>query len=147
MKVTDPSGQTWRVTRRWVPWRLRRREMDPLDGADVASDFGDDLIIGLVLFAVVLVVALLFPWVFVALFAMVELLLLLVLLPIAVVGRVVFGRHWHVELRRGFRPWWEVEAGDWQASKLKIHEVADDVRQGEIPPRTLGFRAPDEVTD
>lgn len=152
MKVTDPQGQTWRVTRRWVPWRRRGGDPDvPDTGGDGAGSDGggssgldaDDLgIVLLVLLAVIILPFLLF-----AVFALLELLLLVLLLPFAVAGRVFFGRHWHVELRRGFTPWWEVEAGDWRASALKIHEVADDVRRGEIPARTIGVCAPDEAKD
>jgi hypothetical protein len=71
------------------------------------------------------------------LFAGLEFLLVLLVLPFAVLGRMLFGRHWHVELRRGFTPWWEVEAGDWQASSVWIHQVADAVRRGVLPERTL----------
>ena len=81
---------------------------------------------------VALVIAL--PFIILALVAGLELLLLLLVLPFAVLGRVVLGRHWTVELRRGWRPWWEVEAGDWRASGLRIHEVAEQVRRGDTPP-------------
>lgn len=29
MKVRDPEGRTWRVTRRWLPWRPRPRAWSP----------------------------------------------------------------------------------------------------------------------
>ena len=35
--VTDPSGQGWRVKRRWLPWHLCRR--DPDLAADLADGF------------------------------------------------------------------------------------------------------------
>jgi len=133
VKVTDPSGHTWRVTRRWVPWR--RRLKGALDAVpDLPGGLGDDpisLVIGLVCLVILL------PFLLLALVAGLELLLVLLVLPFALVGRVLFGRHWHVELRRGFEPWWEVEAGDWQASAVRIHEVADAVRRGVLPERTL----------
>lgn len=135
MKVEDSSGQAWRVTRRWVPWRRRLSARDADFAPEVPGGLGDDLF-SAIIFVVFLVLAI--PFVLLALLVAVELLLLLLLLPFAVLGRIVLGRHWHVELRRGFSPWWEVEAGDWRASGLKIHEVADLVRRGETPERTLG---------
>lgn len=135
MKVHDPSGQTWRVSRRWVPWRRRLRGADTGGGLDLAS-LGDDPISLLV---AIVVGVLLLPLLLVGLLAILELLAVLAILPFALVGRMVFGRHWHVELRHGFRPHWEVEAGSWSQSATTIHEVADQVRRGDIPVQTLGL--------
>jgi hypothetical protein len=133
MKVRDPQGQSWRVTRRWVPWRRRLRGIDGVPDLPVA--LGDDPISALL---AVLALVLLVPFVVLAVVAALELLLVLLVLPFAVLGRVLLGRHWHVEVRRGFRPWWEVEAGDWAASRLRIQELASELEQGRIPDRTLG---------
>jgi hypothetical protein len=78
------------------------------------------------------------PFLVVAFIVGLELLLLLLVLPFALLGRVLLGRHWVVEVRQGWKPWFEIEAGDWQASGLRIHAIADAVRRGELPPRTLG---------
>lgn len=130
MKVRDPQGRTWRVSRRWVPWR--RRLKGALDLApDLPSGFVDDgigAVIGLIILA---------PFLVLALVAGIELLALLVVLPIALLGRVLFGRHWTIEVRRGFRPYWEQLAGDWQASGVQIHEVADAIRRGDPPERSI----------
>lgn len=99
---------------------------------------GDDPV-SVVLAVVALV--LLLPFIVLVLVAGAEFLLLLVVLPFAILGRVVLGRHWTVEVRRGWRPWWEVQAGDWQSSSVRIHEIADAVRRGDLPPQTLGRAA------
>lgn len=134
MKVHGPGGQVWRVSRRWVPWR--RRLKGSLDAVpDLPSGLGDDpvsVVVGLVL----LVLAL--PFLVLALLAGLELLLLLLVLPVALLGRVLLGRHWTVEVRRGWSPWTEQPAGDWQASGVTIHELADRLRRGEVPERTVG---------
>lgn len=133
--MRDPQGQVWRVTRRWVPWR--RRLKDSLDSApDLPFDgLGDDPISAIV--GIVLLIILL-PFLVLALVAGLELLLILLVLPFAVLARVLFGKHWHVEVRRGFTPVHEVEAGDWQASGLKIHELAGLLERGDTVPQTLG---------
>jgi len=134
VKVRDPGGQVWRVSRRWVPWR--RRLKGALDAApDLPGGLGDDpvsAVVGLVL----LVLAL--PFLVLALLAGIELLLLLLVLPVALLGRVVLGRHWTVEVRQGFTVVHEEPAGDWQASGVRIHELAAQLRRGERPPRTIG---------
>lgn len=135
MKVTDPDGQDWRVSRRWVPWRQRLRDVSDL-ALDATPDV-DDLVVGIAIWLVVLTIAVLAPVVFSILFLPIEFVALVIVLPLAVLGRVLFGRKWHVELRRGWSPWTEVMAGDWRASGLTIHQVADAVRRGEVPPRTL----------
>jgi hypothetical protein len=132
VKVTDPAGSTWRISRRWVPWR--RRLKATLDSVPDLPSLGDDpisLVIGLVLLIVMIPVLLL------ALAAGLELLLLMLVLPFALLARVAFGRHWHVEVRNGFTYAYEVDAGGWRASAAAIREIADEVRQGRHPdPRT-----------
>ncbi|HSX68052.1 hypothetical protein [Nocardioides sp.] len=89
-----------------------------------------------------LIISVVAPIVFSLLFLPLELIAIVVVLPLAVLGRVLFGRKWHVELRRDWKPWTEVKAGDWRASTIKIHELADAVRRGEVPARTLGTHVP-----
>lgn len=136
MKVSSPDGTTWRVTRRWVPWRRRvKGVLDSVPDVGYIS-LGDDPISAII--AVVLLV-LLIPFVLLAIVASLEILLVLLVLPFAIAGRAIFGRHWTVEVRRGWRPYAEEEAGDWQASTLRIHELADAVRRGQVPAQTLGL--------
>ena len=84
MKVKDPAGQTWRVTRRWVPWRRRAQNIDT-SGAFGSVDLDDGLIFGIILF-------LFAPVILLALLVAAEFFLLLLLLPVAVLARVAFGR-------------------------------------------------------
>ena len=135
MKVTDPAGQTWRVTRRWVPWRRRLKSSLDLAPDLPVGSLGDDPISAIV--GIIFLIILL-PFLLLALLASLELLLVLLVLPFAVLARMMFGRHWHVEVRRGFKPVYEVEAGDWQASGLKIHDLAGLLRRGDTLAPNLG---------
>ncbi|MBC9733668.1 hypothetical protein [Nocardioides marmotae] len=94
---------------------------------------GDDLL-GIALLLVSLIVV---PLLAILVLAWVELVLIVVVLPFAVAWRLVRGRHWYVEVRRGFRPWWEVDAGSWSASRERIADVAEQIRRGQTPERTL----------
>lgn len=101
MKVKDPSGQTWRVTRRWVPWRRRLKGVLS-SMPDGAGGFGDDpvsLVLG-VIFLIIMI-----PFLVLAFVAALELLLLLLVIPFALLARALFGQHWTVEARRGFHIW------------------------------------------
>lgn len=132
MKVRDHTGQTWRVTRRWVPWRRK------LKGTlDLVPDFpalGDDPISAVlgIIFLIIMI-----PFLLLALVAGLELLLVLLVLPFAILGRVLLGRHWVIEARKGFRPWFEMPAGRWSASTSRIREVAAAIERGELPPQNL----------
>jgi hypothetical protein len=133
VKVTDPEGNTWRVSRRWVPWR--RRLKGALDSAPDMPSFGDDPI-SFVLGVIFLIIMIPFLILFVV--AGLELLLLLLVLPFAVLGRMLFGRHWKVEVRRGFTVEHEVDAGDWRSSATVIQDLADLLRQGRpVAPGTV----------
>lgn len=142
MKVRDRTGQTWRITRRWVPWRRRIKgawELVP----DWMPSVSADGAVGLIL--LVLTIVVLLPFLLVITAAAVELLVLLLVFPFALLGRVLFGRHWTIEARRGFEIWWQQEVGDWQASGVRIHEVADAIRRGEIPENNVAApEDPDE---
>lgn len=118
-----------------MPWR--RRLKGSLDSAPdlPSSGLGDDPI-SLVLGIVALIVLL--PFLLLVLVAGAELLLLLLVFPFALLGRVAFGRHWTVEVRRGWQPYAEEPAGDWRDSGLRIDELADRLRRGEVPEQTLG---------
>ena len=139
MKVRTPAGQVYRVTRRWVPWQRKSRRMS-LDGLEVplGAPSGDDPI-SMILMVLWLVIALpiLVVVVAVMLLTSIELLLLLAILPFAVGARVVFGRHWTVEVRRAFTPIHEERAGSWTASGVRITELAREIESGNIPADTL----------
>ncbi len=133
MKVKSPDGGTWRVSRRWVPWRRRTKT--------ISSDYlpsspsGDDPI-SAVISVILLILAI--PVLIAALVVALELLLLLLLLPVAVVLRVLFGRRWHVEVRQGFKPHWEQASGTWKQSGARIHVIVREIADGNLPPRTVG---------
>ena len=137
MKVVDPQGKTWRVSRRWLPWR-RRVKADSGPDLPTGSELGDDpisMIIGLVLLVLIL------PGLIVVGIALLELLLLLLLLPFMVLGRVIFGRAWQIEVRDGWTPVWDGEAGSWAESGQAIEAVATGLQQG------LGLRAATRPVD
>ena len=134
MKVRDPEGQTWRVTRRWVPWRRRLKApgSGPLDGL---NGLGDDPVSAII--AIVLLILAL-PFIILALFVAFEFLLLLLLIPFAALARVAFGAHWTIEARRGFTIWWDAPSGGWRESGERISSVARAIQEGQLPPRTVG---------
>lgn len=133
MKVRDPEGQTWRVTRRWVPWRRRLRApgSGPLDGL---NGLGDDPISAII--AIVLLILAL-PFIVLALFVAFEFLLLLLLIPFAALARAAFGAHWTIEARRGFTIWWDAPSGSWRESGERIRSVAGAIQEGQLPPQTV----------
>lgn len=129
MKVVDPQGRTWRVSRRWMPWR-RKASTGRWGDGPTAGSLGDDPI-SMVIGCFTLV--LLLPFVVLAIVVALEMLLLLLLLPFAILGRVLLGRHWRVEVRDGWTFAWETEAGGWSESGRMIEHVAGGLRMG-MPP-------------
>lgn len=129
MKVVDPQGRTWRVSRRWMPWR-RKAHIGQWGDVPSGGGLGDDpisMIIGIFL------LILLIPFVILAILVALEMLLLLLLLPFAILGRMLLGRHWRVEVRERWTFAWETEAGDWRQSGRAIEHIAGGLRQG-VPP-------------
>jgi hypothetical protein len=129
MKVKDPTGQVWRVSRRWVPWRRRLKGW--LSESFGWLSMGDD-IISLVIFVVIGI-----PVLVIAAIAFAELLLLLLVLPFGLLGRVLLGRHWTVEARKGFTIWWEELSGNWRTSAVRIADVAAAIERGQVPEQNV----------
>ncbi len=127
MRVVDPEGVTWEVTRRWleVPrWRVRRARLEDLTHVDVGFDA--DLLgiaIGLVL------LLLLFALLLIGLPVLVFLAALLVAVG-GLVFRVVFGRPWVVEARseRGELQW---RVRGTRRSRRAMQEIAAALARGE----------------
>ena len=112
----------------WLP------DLPDLPGGDDPVSAALSILL-LVVFLPVLIVGLVLLLVGLAfvLVAVLELLLLALLVPLVVLGRVAFGRKWVVEARRGFTPVHSEQAGDWQTSGLWIRQLADLIRQGDLP--------------
>ena len=137
MKVHDPSGRPWHVHRRWLPWNPRLREVEPdIGGGFDFLDGVDDIGGAVVAIALGILFALLAPVILLLLITGVELVLLLAVLPFALAGRVLFGRRWWVQVRRGRHLVREEMVGDWQASGLRIHDLADLIRRGDVVSAT-----------
>ena len=138
MKVVDPHGRTWRVSRRWMPWR-RKSSTGDWGSPGPGFSLGDDPVsgvlgcLGLVLFI---------PFVVLSVVVAFEMLLLLLLLPFAILGRMLLGRHWRVEVREGWDFAWEFEAGGWSESGRMIEHVAQGLRMGLSPWRAAEPRPP-----
>jgi hypothetical protein len=136
--VVDPQGTRWKVGRRWVGRRPRRRA-PKVEDAMLFPDMSAlaDLGIGGILAVIVGVIGAAFMLILVVsvLATVVELLVLLVLLLGGLAGRVLLRRPWRVVARRTDRPLprlaWEVVG--FRASGRTIAEVAEALELGRDP--------------
>ena len=132
MRLTDPAGVTWRVRRRWLPWRPRRRRIDPDDAPLELAGSADDLVIAVVVLVVLLVVALLAPWVLMGAFLAVEVLAVVLLLPLFVLLRGLRIARWPVAVRRGRGLVWEESVRGWRGSRERMHVIATAIAGGRV---------------
>jgi hypothetical protein len=150
--VTDPSGTSWRISLRWLPWKPKRRfRLDPDDipGLDMAGDAvssADDLLGGLgavvlVVLASIALVALLPLLVLgLELLALLAVLAVGLLLAVAGLGRQV------VEVERlsddGDALVLERHCrGAWAARRALV-ELARAAEHGELPAQAAGAQRP-----
>lgn len=131
MKVTDPTGDTWRVGRRWLPWRPRRRRVDASDASVDLAGSADDLVIAAIILVVVVVVAVVAPWIFVGAVLAVEILVVVLLLPLFVLLRGLRVARWPVAVRRGRSVVWEESVRGWRGSRDRIREIAGAISRGD----------------
>lgn len=128
MKVMDPHGRTVSVHRRWLPWRRRRRDVDPSAGVEIAVGAADDPV-GLLLALASLV--LLVPFVLGLVLLVGEVFLLVLLLPVAVLLRILFRRPWTVEATSRGHVLWSEQVRGWTASGVRVLEIAAVYERGD----------------
>jgi hypothetical protein len=135
MLVAALDGRAIEVRRKWLPWRLRRRQVtiDPTDAInvlDAADDLGS--------FAVSVVVAVV--WVLfggivltIALFASEALLLLLLLIPLFAAARFLLVLPWAIEAANGDTVLGVEQVRGWRDSSQRIREIAAAYELGQDP--------------
>lgn len=138
MRFDDRDGRTWKVRRRWLPWRRRIRDVPELPDGPT----GDDPISAIIgCFTLILAI----PAIVVLTVLLAELLILLVLLPVVVLLRLVAGWAgfpWPVEVRSrpsqrrvlGWRFEHDEPVRGWRASGRRIDELRVRVESGRFEP-------------
>ncbi|HEX5995965.1 MAG TPA: hypothetical protein VFY84_12555 [Jiangellales bacterium] len=149
----------WRaLARRFGGWRRKRKNRDGASGdvvdgavqlADAATsgsgggraggfDIGDAVIVLVVVFLAAIAAAALFWWVLLPLLLIaIDLVIVLVLLVLALVGRVLFRRPWTVEATAGNGERVTAEVVGWRAALRRRDEIAELLRRGQRPVDVL----------
>jgi hypothetical protein len=140
VRVRDLDGKTWRVGRRWLPWRRRIREIPDVNDYSLPDlDIGDDLPGFLAVLAIAFVVIITLPFLLLAIGFMIELSLLLSLLPVAVLFRVALRRPWTVQV---IAPDGSLAAAEpvvgWRESGERVQARAASLREHGATPSVQG---------
>ena len=131
MRVSSPDGTSYRIRRRWFPWRQRPRDVS--DGSLDLAGLADDPVSAIILFVVALV---LLPVIGVAAVAFGEFLLLLLLMPFWVLARSIFGTPWIIEVKAAGTGLVHQEAvAGWDASQRRIEELGREIAAGQVAGR------------
>jgi hypothetical protein len=97
MRVRDLDGRTWRVGRRWLPWRRRIRDAPAIDPTNF-GDLGDDPLSIAVLLLLGVVAMFVLPLLLLVIGVILELSLLVAFLPVVILFRVALRRPWVVNV-------------------------------------------------
>jgi hypothetical protein len=135
MRVTALDGRTIDVSRRWFPWRLRRRRVSSADLDPFLFFNGADDLPSLAFAVVATLALLLFGGIVatIAIFASEALLLLLLLVPLLVLARLLWIAPWVVEARSAEGTLGLVRVRGWRASGDRITDLSDAYARGEDP--------------
>lgn len=117
------------MRRRWLPWRPRRKMPDDWGFGDASFD-GDD-ILSIVMNVVMLVI--LIPVLVLALLVAAEFLLLLLLLPLWVLARSLFGTPWIIAIRRDHKIVSEEAVRGWDETSRRIDYIKSVIAAGAAP--------------
>lgn len=99
--VSTHDGGRWRVGRRWVPWRFRRRRRSTsLDGVELPLDIASIADGPFVVIGVVAVIVLFAFTVVPMVLALIEISILVLLVAAGVLARVLLRRPWIVDVER-----------------------------------------------
>jgi hypothetical protein len=133
VEVTTPGGQVVEVRRRWMPWRLRKRDWgNPFENPFGLMDGADDLASAAV--ALVIGIALvLFGGVIITLTLLVgeAVLLLLLLVPLFFAARMFWVLPWIVEATAGDVVLSLEKVRGWRDSEERIQDIAAAYQRGE----------------
>lgn len=134
-RVYGADNREWRVARRWLPWKPRRRgpfgdAVDAGDGIELGLHLGDSPlgIVGAIGAAIALILFVVF--VLPVLLTVLEVVLVLVLLPLFVVARIVLRKPWIIVARTKGPPPEErtVSASGWRGSADAMEGLIQDIR-------------------
>ncbi|QMW67944.1 hypothetical protein H4N58_08905 [Mumia sp. ZJ1417] len=132
MKVRDADGVKWRVRRRWMPWRMRTKELlDYLPPTGGGGSYLPDDPILLTLWLVFLLPVLMLGAICMMVFGL-ELAILLMLLPVVALARAVFFG-WTIVVCRGGTVVGTERVKGWRASRARIRALIEDISRR---PRT-----------
>jgi hypothetical protein len=136
LEVRGPDLRLWRVGRRWSLWRprLRKFRLKADDALNIGGDLFDDLAAtaaGLVIVLVVVILA--GPLGGIGIFVA-EWALALLIVPLAVLYRIVFRRPWHVyaEAVDGHDALYARVTG-WSESAAAIEQAAREIKSSGSP--------------
>jgi hypothetical protein len=133
VRIEDPSGRTWWVGRRWLPWKPRKRAR-----VDKFNEDGLELLEALE-HPVLLVIGLLvlFPALAILLLLLLEWLAVLALVPLLALVRLALPVPWTVVARRrdpdGTRYRYATAVRGWGASRVLMESAAGEIRQAGEP--------------
>lgn len=134
--VRGSDGREWALERDWPLWKPRWRGWDSHgDGGGLdLFDGGDDFIVfALVAVAFVLLLVLAGPIIGIAILAA-ELVLVLVLFPLALLWRVLARRPWHLVARSGNETY-DAVGRTWRDATRKLREAEASLSTtGHLPP-------------
>lgn len=126
MKAVTPTGEKYRVRRKWLPWRRRTRARD-MDWLNISDLLGDDPI-SMIIMAIILV-----PLVVILVIFLGEFLLLLLIFPIVMIARSIFGKPWTIEVTEKGNLRAAEQVKGWSASHDRIQEIAKLLQAGGLP--------------
>ncbi|WP_026212150.1 hypothetical protein [Longispora albida] len=124
-----PDRRRWWVGRRWLPWRPRTSDLGNLPSIDM-PDAGDDWF-GIIILVVVIVLFGIPLLLFVLTFVL-EWLLLLLLLPVVMIGRSLFGVPWTIVARTKGTSY-TGQATGWRASAELIGRTEAEIARSGAP--------------
>jgi hypothetical protein len=124
MKAVTPTGEKYSVRRKWLPWRRKAKGKD-LDWFDI-PDLGDDPI-SMIIFGIVLV-----PLIVILVLFLGEFLLLLLVFPLVMIARSIFGKPWTIEVTRKRELVAAEKVKGWGASRDRIRQIAKLIEAGAV---------------
>lgn len=135
MDVSAPDGGRWSVSRRWLPWRPRRRRIDREHVQDALEDLslGDEPAVLLLVGSIGLFVLAL-PLLLVLGLLAVEIALVLLLLPLVTVGRALLVGRWPLDVRRDDVLVHSESVRGWRASARRRAAIVEAIRRGDPDP-------------